>query len=378
MGSINQYEQWLQTEIFQLRNTNRLISANSDIKDMTWLLVWDIGGEISIETSTNSEDKVYNFANAIRRNNTFILASESDLNNSEGLPEDQTFRVLELERSLREVKGRILRVSKQTLIRMKDAIISQAPFIENTAPVEAFFKLTFARATHSYFINTNSQNAQAMADPILRNRQAYVFISHLYWTGINTSTSLPGVGITWNQGNSGNPFGLSRNTPYPRNTQYPYSRNTIDSNLGVTLNGKVDVSIDLLSLTETDEHRIINIFFQQTARDFQNPYRVEGVKVILTTDSNDEDLSRFGNIYLKQKTLNPFHFVFDISASQLNASINITSSVSNLVFIDPFEDVGIQRGLISEMGVRKNRGILSKLSTPLKWIGRNTIGRILR
>ena len=375
MGSINQYEQWLQAEIFRLRNANRLISANSDIRDMTWLLVWDIGGEISIETSTKSESKTYNLANAIKRNGTFLLPSQSDLNNPEGLPENETFRVLEFEYSLREIKGRILRVGKQTLIYMKDAITSQTVFIENTAPVEAFFKLTFARASHSYFINSNSQNAQAMVDQQLRNRQTYVFISHLYWTGINTSASIPGVpgvGISINRGNSGNNLGL-RNTPYnndPRlNTTTPY----LDS----TLSGKVDVSIDLLSLTETDEHRIINIFFQQTARDFQNPRQVEGVRVILSTNSNDEDLSNFGRTYLRQKTLNPFHFVFDISASQLNASIKITSNVSNLVFINPFEDAGIQRGLISEIGVRKDRGILNKIIvTPLRWLGENTIGRI--
>ena len=377
MGSINQYEQSLQGEIFQLRNANRLISANSDIRDMTWLLVWDISGEISIETSTNSESKTYNLANAIKRNGTFLLPSQSDLNNPEGLPENGTFRVLEFEYSLREIKGRILRVGRQTLLHMKDAITSHSAYTENTAPVEAFFKLTFARATHSYFINSNSQNAKGMVDQLLRNRQTYVFISHLYWTGINTSTSLPGVpgvGISFNRGNSsGNNFGLSTNTP-----SNPYNRlNTTTPYLDTTLNGKVDVSIDLLSLTESDENRIINIFFQQTARDFQNPYQVEGVRVILTTNSNDQDTSKFGRIRLRQKTLNPFHFVFDISASQLNASINITSNISNLIFIDPFEDAGIQRGLISEIGVRKDRGIFNKIVlTPLRWLGEKTIGRI--
>ncbi len=363
----SQYEQEIQRDIHQLRNTNRIISANSDIRDMTWLLSWGADGEIYIETSTSSEDKVYNFANAINRNGAFIVASQSDLNNPEDLSEDETFRVLEFEHSSREVKGRILRANKQTIILMKDAITSQTVFTENTAPIEAFFKLTFARAAHSYSIHPNSQNA-AVIDQLLQNRQAYVFISTVYWTDINMGTSLKGLNITLDHNNNnGNNFGLSRNTPYPRS-------NTPTSNF--RLDGKVDVSIDLLSLTGGDDYSITNIFFQQSAREFLNPYQTERIRAVLTTDSDtsdDQESSNLGSIYLRKKTLNPLHFVFDISISLLSTSTNATSNISNLVFIDPFEDVGIQRDLLSEIGVRKDRGILGKLN-PINWL--KGLGRI--
>ena len=365
MGAINQYEQGILEEIPQLQNSNRLVSANSDIRDMTWLLVWDESGDILIETSTDSEDKVYNFADAIKRNGTYVLASRSDLNNPENLSENETFRVLEFEYSLQEVKGRILRADKQMMIYMRDAVTNQTAFTENTAPVEAFFKLSFARATHSYSIDSNSQEATTLIDQLMQGRQAYVFISNLYWTGINSGLSLPGLDLGLNRGN--NYLGPSGNMSF--------SRSTTPSNSGISLEGKVDVSIDLLSLTDSD-YRIINIFFQQSARDFQHPNQLEGVDVVLTLDSSDQDLSDFGSVYLRQKTLNPFHFIFHISASQLTTSINVTSNISNLVFIDPFEDVGIQRGLISQIGVKKkDRGFINTITRPFRWLGRG-VGRV--
>ena len=373
MGAMNQYERQIQQDIFQLHNSNRLIPASPDIRDMTWLLVWDIGGDISIETSTGRENKTYNFSDAIKRNGTYILAAQSDLSNPESLPDNETFRILEVQHSLQEITGRILRADKQMMILIKDALISQTAFIENTAPTEAFFRLNFARATHSYsIITSNSQQARMMTDQLLQGRQAYVFISNLYWAGIgaNTSISLPG-GIDFSLNGNNSPIGLSRNVPTP----FP-SRHT-NSHLNSPIQGKVDVSIDLVSLTDVEhDNRIINIFFQQTAIDFQNPGQVQGVNVILTTDSNDQNISDFGSIHLRRKNLNPLHFAFQISAAQLASSIEIISNISNLVSINPFEDVGIQSGLISEIGVRKDRNILGKILNPSNWA--KGVGRLFR
>ena len=364
------YEQEILRDLSQLYNTNRIISASPDIKDMTWLLVWDTNGEISIETNTSSEDKVYKLADAITRNGNFILASQSDLSNPEGLPEEETFRVLEFEHSSTEIKGRVLRANKQTILQIRDAIISQTAFTENTAPTEAFFRLTFARATHSYSINSNNLDNTAI-NQLLQDKQAYVFISNLYWTNINTNTSLNGVDITFNHNNKNN-YGNNFGSP----TSF-YRPNTPN----FRLDGNVDVSIDLVSSTEDTEdmedndHQIINIFFRQPAREFLDSRQIEDVKVVLTTDSDNEEFSNLSSIYLRQKTLSPFHFVFDISAFYFNASTHLTSTISNLMFIDPFENTGPQRDLISNIGVRKGRGTLGTIVAPFKWIGKG-VGRI--
>lgn len=388
MENLNRFEGWAERKADQFNKSGRLISPNpEEIGNMTWIMGWDNNGSILLEISTNNEDYVYSFANAVRdRQGSFILVSEKDLDN----PGGQFFRVLQIDssqiddNSQGEITGNVLRVDRTMLNEIREAIISQTPLrdMTSTTQVEFIFQLVFARAMHSYNLDLTDQRAREWVDELMHGRKAYIGRSSVYWkkggsygfNGFNTD-------IGFNRRDNFDPYNsYGSYNPYDHRSD---SRSyTTNNNLNTILEGDVNVNIDLVSFTNNDP-RIINIFFQQSARNFRDPQLTRGINVFLGTDSEQLDISEYGSIYLKSKRLYPFHLVFELSASAFGISANLNLEIFDLTPINPLQNISELQtvgGNISRIARRRAGGFTKTIRTignilkspldGLRWFGR--------
>ena len=376
--NIEKYEKGIEEEAHKLNRSGRLIFPGLNMRNMTWIMGWDHNGSILLEISTSHKDYVYSFANAVRdRQRSLILASEQDLDNP-----SQFSRVLQIDHnqvdsSQGEIEGKVLRVDRRTLTEIKEATTSQTVLrdITTEAQIEAFFQLVFARAMHRYTHDLTIGRAQEFIDELMHERKAYIGRSSVYWKKENNRFSL-------NEDTASNHRNNFEQSHYDNLRSY-----TANNNLNSILEGDVNVNVDLVSFTDNDP-RIINIFFQQSAKSFKDLQQTRGINVILGTDSEQLDIAEYGSIYLKSKNLDPFRLVFGLSASSFGISANLDLEIFNLTHIDLFQradDLQMVGGNISRIARRRNNGFTKTVKTignilkspfdGLKWLGRFLTGK---
>ena len=380
IDDINEYESQFEIRADQLNRSGRLINPGPDIGNMTWTTGWDHNGSILLEISTDNEDHVYSFANAVRDGQgSFILASERDLDNLRG----QSFRVLQIDNSQinnsqGEITGTVLRVDRTILNEIKEAIVSQAILrdVTTTTQVEMLFHLVFAKAMHSYNLDLTDQRSREWIDELMHERRTYIGRSSVYWKKSGSDSFNENMGF--NHRNNFDPY-----DPYSQRNDFGSYTATANNNLNTILEGNVNVNIDLISLTNNDP-RIINIFFRQSAMSFKDLQQTRGINVFLGTDLEQLDISEYGSIYLRSKRFNPFHLAFELSASAFGTSANLNLEIFDLTPINPFQQISELQtvgGNISRIA-RRREGSFTKTikrigrGVKLPWDGLKWIGRL--
>ncbi len=377
-GELSQYEREIQSTADHLYTNGRIVSADSNVRNILWTMTWDsTRNKPVLQMHIGNETKTYNFANRvlIGGRSAFIVPSQEDLR---GLGNNQSnyVRVLQINNSMQEIRGSILLADNSMFAEIRNALTTQSPLINNTASTEAFFRLTFARAAHSYSYLSAAPQVQELLDPIMQERQVYIVISSLHWArrSGNIPSSNTGALNTNNIFNrdSGVLSYLPQGDAIREGFSYFDTTSYATGNSDVTLEGKIDFYADLYSVVDT-RYRVINLHFKQSARDFHNPGQFQNVNVLLAINYKHKDASVVNlRSTLRRKNLAPLNFLFEFSASMGTNSARINLEISRLTAVNPFQRSSFAEGytpiahLLESVGGNLLEG-LKKIGGGIAW-----------
>lgn len=261
-ASLEIYEKNIQIRAANLQSNGLLIPAEEDIKTAVWIYQNNNGSGL-LYMNTNQTQKVYNFAKGVSVGDDLLIPADGDLSGNNPV------RVLKIDKNTgREITGEIQIAPPSMVTFLQSATHNQAfdPQSNTSLQTEAFFRIIFSQASHSYTSNAALGLYRNVIDRILQNRTSYVTLSSIYWSTQNGPTS-----------------SSASYSPYNPTVSPPVR----------FLDGKINMGIGLHPKDGLSEP--INVYLEQSATSFLNPQTVNDALVII--DLNLDELTSMVSSY---------------------------------------------------------------------------------